>query len=508
LSARFRSGRTRWRPGGSSTLPRAFDYFANAASIFCRLFDARTKEPILNGTVRLDPPGSTTAADDDGLHSYVHIRPGAYVITSSAAGFVTSSLDVTVAADQEATYAILLQPVTAPPDDNVCGLAIKRLNAKVTETVLPLSLSESGTAAVSATDALAIRLTSELPIEPSSVWATVEWADGLASGGTWRATHADDPTDGWVVFAADEALPAGVTVRMTVGAATASGETVGPVSHEFLVDAVKAAPAAPELLDDVAIEALPEIVAAAQSSVYRIVPAGVFAEPLTIQIPVSPGQDPDSLAIYYFSEAASHTGWYVGENVVGWLVPGSRQTIEADGETYIEVQVNHSGVLQLGKSAQFKLDPKYLAATADKQATAEHVPDLMTWGNDLILGVRQIDEQHKQLVTMVNDLHRAMKQRRSTTVMAGILDRLASYTGYHFGTEEELFKKHGYPETPAHVKIHGDLVAKVLDFKARVDHGDATISMDLMQFLKDWLANHIKVTDKKYVPFFHEKGVR
>jgi methyl-accepting chemotaxis protein len=159
-------------------------------------------------------------------------------------------------------------------------------------------------------------------------------------------------------------------------------------------------------------------------------------------------------------------------------------------------------------STQFKLNPKYLEISADKATANASIPDLMAWESDLILGIRQIDDQHKQLVGMVNDLHRAMKQRRSTTIMAGILDRLASYTGYHFGTEEELFKKHGYPETEPHLKIHRDLVAKVIDFKTRVEHGDATISMELMQFLKDWLANHIKVTDKKYVPFLQGKGLR
>lgn len=342
-------------PGGSSTLPRAFECFSNAGSIFCRLYNARTKAQIFNGMVRLDPPGRSAAADDTGLHSFVNVRAGSYTLTASANQYVSSTLDVSLAAGQEANYTILLQPTTAPPDNGVCGLAIKRLNAKVSETVLPLSLSESPTSAVSPTEVLAMRLTSESAVDPASVWATLESGNFSASGGTWRATTDGDDTDGWVVFAAEEPLPVGATVLMTVGATTVDGEVLGPLAQEFAVDGAKAAINMPALVEDSTIEALPEIVAASQSSVYRISPAGVFSEPLTIQIPVAAGQDPDSLAIYYFSEAASHNDWYLGDNVVGWLVPGSRRTVEVDGKTHIEVQVNHSGVMQLGKAVQFKL---------------------------------------------------------------------------------------------------------------------------------------------------------
>jgi hemerythrin-like metal-binding protein len=56
--------------------------------------------------------------------------------------------------------------------------------------------------------------------------------------------------------------------------------------------------------------------------------------------------------------------------------------------------------------------------------------------------------------------------------------------------------------------VHEKLVEKVTDFKTKVDKGDGTISMELMDFLKDWFVNHIKGTDKKYVPFLKQHGVK
>ena len=159
-------------------------------------------------------------------------------------------------------------------------------------------------------------------------------------------------------------------------------------------------------------------------------------------------------------------------------------------------------------SGQFKINSKDLAGAGAQRASTAKVADLMRWDSSLQLGIGQIDEQHKQLLAMINDLHRAMKQRQTMAIMGGILERLVNYTVYHFGNEEKLFQKHGYPEYDQHKKIHENLVGKVLEFKSKIDRGDSTISMELMDFLKDWLVNHIKGTDKKYVPFLQEKGVR
>ena len=159
-------------------------------------------------------------------------------------------------------------------------------------------------------------------------------------------------------------------------------------------------------------------------------------------------------------------------------------------------------------SSQFKVNSADLSNAGAKEASTAGIPELMRWDSSLQLGIGQIDDQHKQLVTMINDLHRAMKQRQTMATMGGILERLVSYTVYHFGHEEKLFQKHGYPEYDQHKKIHETLVGKVVEFKSKIDRGDSTISMELMDFLKDWLVSHIKGTDKKYVPFLQEKGVR
>ncbi len=77
----------------------------------------------------------------------------------------------------------------------------------------------------------------------------------------------------------------------------------------------------------------------------------------------------------------------------------------------------------------------------------------MPWGPKLILGIEEIDGQHKKLVSLINQLHKAMKLKKGSQNSGKILNSLADYTVYHFGYEEDLFEKYSYPGTAEHIKI-------------------------------------------------------
>ena len=132
---------------------------------------------------------------------------------------------------------------------------------------------------------------------------------------------------------------------------------------------------------------------------------------------------------------------------------------------------------------------------------------LFIWSDDLSVGIESIDNQHKVLVSLINELHAAMKSRRSHHELLDVIDNLKNYTVTHFGYEEDLFAKHGYADTPAHIEQHRKFVAEVVDFETGVRSGKLTVTMDVMKFLKDWLTHHIKGTDQQYTAFLTSKGV-
>lgn len=133
---------------------------------------------------------------------------------------------------------------------------------------------------------------------------------------------------------------------------------------------------------------------------------------------------------------------------------------------------------------------------------------LINWNDSFSVNVAEIDQQHKKLVTMINELGDAMKQRKAKDVMGKIVNDMISYASTHFKTEEKYFDQFGYPETDRHKKEHTSFVQRVSDFKKGFENGKISLSIEVMDFLCDWLQDHIKGSDKKYSQFFNEKGLR
>ena len=132
---------------------------------------------------------------------------------------------------------------------------------------------------------------------------------------------------------------------------------------------------------------------------------------------------------------------------------------------------------------------------------------LFNWNDSYSVSIKAIDEQHKVLIGLINDLHDAMKIGKGKEVLGPILEELVNYTVYHFGHEERLFTSNGYPDSANHKATHVKLIQQVKDIKNDFDNGKTVLSMEVMNFLKDWLGNHIMGTDKKYVPFLTSKGI-
>ena len=133
---------------------------------------------------------------------------------------------------------------------------------------------------------------------------------------------------------------------------------------------------------------------------------------------------------------------------------------------------------------------------------------LIKWNDSLSVNVVKIDQEHKKLVGMVNELTDAMKAGHGKDVLGKILDGLISYTAFHFQTEEKYFQQVKYPDAVAHKKEHAAFVQKVTEFKEQFDAGRVTVSVNILQFLSKWLQSHIKGTDQKYSSFFNENGIR
>lgn len=132
----------------------------------------------------------------------------------------------------------------------------------------------------------------------------------------------------------------------------------------------------------------------------------------------------------------------------------------------------------------------------------------MVWSKELELGFQLIDTQHRWLVETTNALHDELSKGEPEPAMVGqLLEGLVDYTMNHFIAEEELFQRHGYPETDAHREEHNRFTATAYSLLERHERGEK-VGIAVLDFLKQWLLNHILVSDRAYAPFLVAKGVK
>ena len=120
---------------------------------------------------------------------------------------------------------------------------------------------------------------------------------------------------------------------------------------------------------------------------------------------------------------------------------------------------------------------------------------LIVWEQRLETGHAAIDDQHRSLVEILNRLHLAMKQGKGKPELEGILVFLKDYTLNHFAMEEGLMDRHRYSRADRHRELHAGLVAQVAELVVRYQGGTGPLTLEIMNFLEDWLVAHILAED-------------
>lgn len=132
---------------------------------------------------------------------------------------------------------------------------------------------------------------------------------------------------------------------------------------------------------------------------------------------------------------------------------------------------------------------------------------LFLWNEKYSVNISSIDEQHKKLIDIINEFHDKMKTGIERENIGEVLIKLIDYTKYHFSFEEKLFSDNRYLESSIHKEVHAKFVEQINNIKNDFDNGKDVITFELMDFLKDWLGEHILGTDKKYSEFLNAKGI-
>jgi hemerythrin len=136
-------------------------------------------------------------------------------------------------------------------------------------------------------------------------------------------------------------------------------------------------------------------------------------------------------------------------------------------------------------------------------AMTEEPVILIKWEDRYSVGINLIDDQHKELIHLTNELYQGCLAGNGEAegfffkTIRGVLD----YTKFHFSTEEKLMENVRYPHYAEHKKQHEDFVVQVLNDVKSFQEGKKFVPNNFVRYLKDWILSHIALTDTLYAKY-------
>ena len=132
----------------------------------------------------------------------------------------------------------------------------------------------------------------------------------------------------------------------------------------------------------------------------------------------------------------------------------------------------------------------------------------LKWKSEYSVGIASIDIQHRKLIELINSLQTAVDYSTGEEFERKALDELVDYTKTHFKYEEGLMEQNDYPDFEPHRDSHAHMIAKVDQVVEAYRQDQEGAIQQALDFLKDWLINHINGTDKQYSRYLIDKGVK
>jgi hemerythrin len=127
--------------------------------------------------------------------------------------------------------------------------------------------------------------------------------------------------------------------------------------------------------------------------------------------------------------------------------------------------------------------------------------NLVTWSATYSVGIKLIDDQHKELFNLVNDMYNHVNnddEEAERAYFQGVIKQVADYVKKHFATEETIMKRTKFQGYAGHKKAHDSFILNVVDIIEKFNEGKRVPLISLTHFIKDWILTHIAIMDKQH----------
>jgi hemerythrin len=129
---------------------------------------------------------------------------------------------------------------------------------------------------------------------------------------------------------------------------------------------------------------------------------------------------------------------------------------------------------------------------------------LIKWTTDLSVKNDVLDAEHQRWIELLNAFYQGLKDGRSKESLVELIEGMIEYTKYHFANEEKYMLSIGYPDLKQHKVHHAEYVQKLSEYHRKILDGKMVLSLEVTNYLKNWLINHIKGIDMQYVKFSND----
>lgn len=131
------------------------------------------------------------------------------------------------------------------------------------------------------------------------------------------------------------------------------------------------------------------------------------------------------------------------------------------------------------------------------------------WNESYSVGVKIIDLQHQKLFEILNAVEEQIKRNaQDYGALDNLILDLQTYVEFHFTTEQKYFDEFHYEDEKAHLEQHAFYVKKVRELHESCEKKESDLSVKLLDFIEEWIKQHINVSDKKYTQCFNEHGLK
>jgi hemerythrin len=129
----------------------------------------------------------------------------------------------------------------------------------------------------------------------------------------------------------------------------------------------------------------------------------------------------------------------------------------------------------------------------------------IVWDERYIIGIPVVDEQHKALLDLTNELYEACRKgdEAAREQFKDTIRRTVDYVKFHFSNEEKILERVKYPKASEQKQQHECFVRKILEEVHNFQTGKTFVPNQFVRFLRDWILEHIAVSDREYADYIH-----